>query len=392
MSTDPHHGEASDLPGDGNPAADGQQPDAGADQSPSAGPLPDPPATTDSPQTASSPGEATDSGAEARTMPTDPAPSGAETYTGEPAVSPGPVPGPTSPAATSPDEPAPGTDAEPAPVDVDSPAVEPPLADGPGAEMADPGPTAAEDAALREERARRFGRFGSSGPQDPDPQQDPQVRTTALPATAEPAPATTPLPSSGAVVDQTTPQPVATTPEPAPTVDDDDPFEDWDEPPRSRAQAHWWVVLITLVFIPPAWYLLADGGERWSNFRDASPDAIHVGALLEIAGGLILLAAVLIGARWSSVGPIIIGSIATLIGGAFLAIPQMVEDFLAEYSEVFTRLGQFGQNVYDHLLMDGNAGRILAYGVVLIFAGVISHGARRQGRREERRRAAIEAL
>src|SRR5699024_2046263 len=195
-----------------------------------------------------------------------------------------------------------------------------------------------------------------------------EVRTTALPAPAEPAPAE-PAPATAAMPAGQGPV-VAATPEPE--IDEGDPFEDWDEPPRSRAQSHWWVVLITLVFTPPAWYLITDGGERWANAREVTPEAIHFGALVEIAGGLILLAAVLIGTRWSSVGPIIVGSIAAAIGAAFLAIPQMVEDFLAEYSDIFTRLGQFGQNVYDHLLMDGNAGRILAYGVVLIFAGVIS--------------------
>lgn len=238
-----------------------------------------------------------------------------------------------------------------------------------------------DDEALRAERARRFGQFGRSRTDD-----DAQVRTTALPTTgtdeAEIGGTTTVLPEGGS----------GTSAQDADQIDESDPFEDWDQPPRSRAQAHWWVVLITLVFIPPAWYLIADGGERWFNARDVAPEAIHVGALAEILGGLVLLAAVLIAARWSSVGPIIVGSIATLIGGAFLAIPQIVEEFLLDYSHIFTQLGQFGQNVYDHLLADGNTGRILAYGVVLIFVGVISHGARRQGRREERRRAAVEAL
>lgn len=240
-----------------------------------------------------------------------------------------------------------------------------------------------DDAALRAERTRRFGRFGQA--RTDAGEQDEPVRTTALPTAAGTGTATTALPARDAPA----------SPEPAqrePQIDESDPFDDWDDPPRSRAQAHWWVVLITLVLIPPAWYLITDGGERWLNAREVAPEAIHFGALIEIIGGLVVLAAVLIGARWSSVGPIIVGSIATLIGGAFLAIPQMVEEFLEDYSHIFTQLGQFGQNVYDHLLADGNTGRILAYGVVLIFAGVISHGARRQGRREERRRAAVEAL
>ena len=377
MSTDPRPDEAGERHDDVAPAAQDDttagpteheaavapggpaEPSAAEEHAPT-GPLPDPPSDVAHDAGLPSAGSPAHRGSSDDAWPADAGATGAGT---------------TSAGTTS---------AHPAPGPYDQPAQPTPTSDAGGAEDID-------DAALRAERARRFGRFGQARTEatEHDEEHEP-VRTTALPTaagtgTAGAGAATTALPASDPM---TSHEPVDREPE----IDESDPFDDWDDPPRSRAQAHWWVVLITLVFIPPAWYLITDGGERWLHAREVAPEAIHFGALIEIIGGLVVLAAVLISARWSSVGPIIVGSIAALIGGAFLAIPQLVEDFLDDYSHIFTQLGQFGQNVHDHLLADGNTGRILAYGVVLIFAGVISHGARRQGRREERRRAAVEAI
>ncbi|SEE91020.1 hypothetical protein [Ruania alba] len=227
-------------------------------------------------------------------------------------------------------------------------------------------PTEADDAALREERARRFGR-GTSTPDEETPVTQPSTaEADATDTRVEPVPA-----------------PMETQPE--------DPFSDWDDGPQSRAAAHWWGILIAIVFAPIAWYLLTDGGERVSFSLDRSLEAVNVAGLLELAGGLLCTVVLLLAARWSSLGPIIVGSIGTLIGGAFLAVPVIVSEFLASQSAIFDRLGQFGTNLYDHLVAEGHAGRLLLYGIVLIFIGVVSHGARRQGRREERRRIAAES-
>ncbi len=223
-------------------------------------------------------------------------------------------------------------------------------------------PTEDEDTALRQERARRFGR--NTG----EPTSEPAPPTAAPPATP------------------VAPAPVQTEPAPA----EDDPFGDWDDGPRSRAAAHWWGILIAIVFAPVAWYLLADGGERIAFSLDRNLEAVNVAGLVELAGGLLCAIVLLLAARWSSVGSIIVGSIGTVIGAAFLAVPVIVNDFLNDQSAIFDRLGQFGTNVYDHLISEGHAGRLLLYGVVLIFLGIVSHGARRQGRREERRKIAAE--
>lgn len=385
MSTQPPRDDANDLHQDApTPAAGsrGQDQDAVAEGPAAAGPPPDVTGPDTDPSTDPAPGAADPAGPEypggtEAPATADDSASATDAYAatyGEdgPAVGSGTTPPPHAPGTATAGEPAAG------PTERFDPA-EGQTATAPSAPAGSP-PSAEEDEALRAERARRFGKFGRRTEEDDLGEPvDGEVRTTALPAGVPLSADTSP---AG--------RPVAAAPAEEPVINEENPFEDWDDPPRSRASSHWWGVLIALVFTPVAWYLLADGGERWVHSQEVNPDAIHFGALVEIAGGLVALVAVLLATRWSSVGAIILGSIGALIGGAFLAIPQIVQDFLADYNDIFGRLGQFGQNVYNHLLADGNAGRILAYGVVLIFAGVISHGARRQGRREERRRAAAE--
>ena len=234
-------------------------------------------------------------------------------------------------------------------------------------------PTEEEDEALRAERERRFGRVAGPAATE-EPSAEPTAQA-AEPATEEPS-----------AVDE----PETTTMAPPPPPEEEpDPFADFDDGPTSRAAAHWWGILIAVVFGPVTWYLIADGGERVSYALSQNLDAINVLGLVELAGGLVTLIILLLAARWSSVGSIIIGSIGALIGAAFVAVPGIVDDFLSSQSVIFDRLGQFGTNVFDHLVADGHSGRLLAYGIAFIFIGVVSHGARRQGRREERRKIAL---
>ncbi|WP_022918367.1 ABC transporter permease [Ruania albidiflava] len=300
-----------------------------------------------------------------------------------------------------------GAASPPAPGAPDEPAAEPPAAEPPADGAAEPAPptqtfgtgeepatrqlpTEEEDEALRAERARRFGRVASSGAEPADPGRPGPDGTAAGAGAAGAA-----VGAGAAAGDPAEPQPTTTTATDttgaAPPPVEDDPFADFDEGPASRAAAHWWGILIAIVFGPVTWYLVADGGERISYSLSQNLEAVNVMGLVELGGGLITLIIMLMAARWSSVGSIIIGSIATLIGAAFLAVPQIVADFLASQSMIFDRLGQFGTNVHDHLVSDGHSGRLLLYGITFIFIGVISHGARRQGRREERRKAALGA-
>lgn len=244
-------------------------------------------------------------------------------------------------------------------------------------------PTADEDAALREERARRFGRPTASEEQSSEGEP-----TVAVPLAAAGAGAVATVGSSETSATRTMPvseEPTTT------SSSEEDPFKDFDDGPASRAAAHWWSILISVVFTPVAWYLIADGGERTSfNLTNGGP--LNLAGPLELAAGALCLFIVLLAARWSSLGAIIVGSVALLAGAAFIVFNEEAMELVAQYQGTLVQaLNQLGQNIVDHMLADAESGRIAVYGLVLIMAGVISHGARRQGRREERRRAAIGA-
>lgn len=156
--------------------------------------------------------------------------------------------------------------------------------------------------------------------------------------------------------------------------------------PRSRAGAHVWAVVLTLLLTPVAWYLLAGAGARLT-LPARSPwetGNINVAALLELGGGLLVLAVVLLAARWSSLGAIITGSLVLVLGVPFVAVPAWTQEILGGVTDWLQGLGDFGSNVAHHLVASGSTGRLVVYGLALIFIGVVSHGARRQGRRQER--------
>jgi hypothetical protein len=168
------------------------------------------------------------------------------------------------------------------------------------------------------------------------------------------------------------------------------PESQYTEPP-SRAGAHWWGVAIALVLSPVAWFLLTDGSARlfWSMLAD--PADVNLAGYLSFGAGLLALGGVLLAARWSSVGPIVAGSISAAIGLTFLVIPAITLDWLAGYREQVEQLGGFGRNLYAYTVESGMRGTFVVGGLVLIGAGVISHGARRKGRREEKARLAVRA-
>ncbi len=245
-------------------------------------------------------------------------------------------------------------------------------------------PTAEEDAALRDERARRFGRPQRAAS---EPSEEPSAATVVAPVAAGAAAGA----ATGAAAESRSAGPsTQTMPATPPTTESgDDPFAEFDEGPSSRAAAHWWSILISIVFVPVAWYLLTDGGERTAfNLTGGGP--FNLAGPLELAAGALCLFFVLLAARWSSIGAILTGTISALLGIAFLAFNTEAMSLIGQYQGTLVQaLNQLGQNIVDHMLADARSGRLAIYGIVLIMVGVVSHGARRQGRREEKRRAAL---
>ncbi|MCM3662539.1 hypothetical protein M3148_16295 [Georgenia satyanarayanai] len=161
--------------------------------------------------------------------------------------------------------------------------------------------------------------------------------------------------------------------------------------PPSRAKAHVLTILLTLLLTPVAWYLLADAGARLTLPQGNPWDTanLNVAALLELAAGLLVLVLVLLAARWSSVGAIVTGALVIIVGVPFVAVPAWTQDLLQPVESWLAGLGDFGDNIAHHLIASGSTGRLVAVGVALVLVGVVSHGARRQGRREVR--PAVEA-
>lgn len=156
--------------------------------------------------------------------------------------------------------------------------------------------------------------------------------------------------------------------------------------PPSRAKAHVWAVLLTLLLTPVAWYLLADAGARLTLPQGNPWDTgnLNVAALLELGGGLLVLVVILLVARWSSVGAIVTGALVIVVGVPFVAVPTWTQELLEPVESWLAGLDDFGANVAHHLVASGSTGRLVVLGVALVLVGVVSHGARRQGRREVR--------
>ncbi|MEE6297310.1 hypothetical protein [Georgenia wangjunii] len=162
--------------------------------------------------------------------------------------------------------------------------------------------------------------------------------------------------------------------------------------PRKRTAAHLWGVLLTLVLVPVAWYLIADAGARLTLASGNQWDTgeRNVAALIELGSGLLALAVALLAARWTSLGAIITGALVLLLGIPFVAVPTLTQDYLEPVTTWLRDFNDLGANLAHHLVASGSSGRLLAYGLALILVGVVSHGARRQGRREARAAVRLE--
>lgn len=162
--------------------------------------------------------------------------------------------------------------------------------------------------------------------------------------------------------------------------------------PRSRAPAHWWSLIISVLLAPVAWYLVADAGARLTLGEDSpwATGEISVAAVIELAAGLVVVAVVLLAARWSALGATVMGVVVLLAGAAFIGVPAQTATSLDPVLTWLEDWNAFGGNVAHHVQEDGPTGRLALYGLTLLLVGVVAAGARRHGRAEQRRREAYE--
>ncbi|MDO5672962.1 MAG: hypothetical protein Q4G30_08950 [Actinomycetaceae bacterium] len=156
--------------------------------------------------------------------------------------------------------------------------------------------------------------------------------------------------------------------------------------PISRAASHWWAILAGLLLTPIAWLSLNHAGGLLAGIEDSqwatgAYSAEGLGFLILGIASIIVLG---ITARSSSVGMFLAGSLLTVSGALFVFLPSLVQSSLASTLKWMadSKVIVLGELAY-YLELDGSWGRILTLGIAMLMVGVVSHSARRQGRKEQ---------
>ena len=153
--------------------------------------------------------------------------------------------------------------------------------------------------------------------------------------------------------------------------------------PAPRTAAHWAGVLVSLVLLPLAWFLLHDSAAQVLAAAEPHRFVLSVMGLVELAIGALALVLALWTARRSSLGSFLVGALALLAGLPGLAAPGLM---VLHVTPVLDRLAQqssLGEDLATYLWADAVTGRLVWAGMLLIMVGVVSHSARRAGRREQ---------
>lgn len=164
--------------------------------------------------------------------------------------------------------------------------------------------------------------------------------------------------------------------DPGPADVDDIPDE-----PRGRGGWHVGSIFLTLLLLPVAWYLISDAGARLmlgesSAWNTGSFEWMPV---LELVGGLVVLAILWMIAWNSSLGAMVIGGLVTIAGLVAIIMPNLGQDVIAWLSDTIGDYNAFTGNVVHHLNLDLGTGRVAVLGFLLFMTGVVAHNARRRG-------------
>lgn len=160
----------------------------------------------------------------------------------------------------------------------------------------------------------------------------------------------------------------------------------------SRAAAHLWSLLLTLLFLPLAWYYSLDVAQRL-RVGPISPwqgGPLTVLIIAELIGAIICVFLVVFIARFSSLGTFFTGVIFTAIGIFTVFTPHLAAAKLAPVfralahsnAENATMVQNLMANIGKLLNLSAGSGLFLFIGIILFALGFVSHGARRQGRKD----------
>lgn len=150
-------------------------------------------------------------------------------------------------------------------------------------------------------------------------------------------------------------------------------------------------VLLTIVFAPIAWYLVADAAARLA-FAPGNPmvtGTLNIAALGELIAGLISIIIIAILAAQSSLGLIVVGVITLGLGLPFLVVPSLVQSSGFWGVASLKEFNTFGANVVNHFMATGFTGLFLVVGTLMVAFGVALASTRRAGRSEEFQRAVV---
>ncbi|WP_159717711.1 hypothetical protein [Actinomyces marmotae] len=154
--------------------------------------------------------------------------------------------------------------------------------------------------------------------------------------------------------------------------------------PASRFGAHWAGILIAVVLLPLSWFFGHSARHSFGTTAARNPEgAMSVNGVIVIALSALCLGIGLWMARRSSLGTILVGALTALAGIPGLISPAATHRVLEQALGAAADRTSLGKDLLEFLWLDLSRGTFLLVGIVVLMVGIVSHSARRAGRREQ---------
>ena len=153
--------------------------------------------------------------------------------------------------------------------------------------------------------------------------------------------------------------------------------------PASRAGAHWAGVLMSLVLLPAAWFFVHGAADVLTSTVEPHRFAFNPKAIFELVAGLLTMGVALWTACRSSLGSIVVGALSAVLGLLFLLLPTPMNGLVGPVLDRLTAQSTLGADLAAYFWTDAYSGKFVVLGLFMIMVGVVSHSARRAGRREQ---------
>ena len=153
--------------------------------------------------------------------------------------------------------------------------------------------------------------------------------------------------------------------------------------PASRAGAHWAGVLMSLVLLPMAWFFVHGAADALTRTVEPRRFAFSPSAITELVAGLLIMSLALWTARRSSLGSIVVGALSAVLGLLFLLLPTPMNGLVGPVLDRLTVQSTLGADLAAYFWTDAFSGKFVVLGLFMVMVGIVSHSARRAGRREQ---------